>query len=82
MKPQDFYFLDDRLSRAQKLRHFARRSARYGGATLLGMVGVFAIVTVIGGIYFGLPIIAMRTLGYVPTGGLSVGGGVNPSTMP
>ncbi len=88
MKPQDFYFLDERLSRAQKLRLFARRSARYGGATLLGMVGVAAIVTVIGGLYLGMPVIAMYKLGYIPTGGLSIGsgpasaGGAKPSTMP
>ncbi len=88
MRPEDFYFLDERLSRGQKLRLFARRCAHYGGATLLGMVGVIAIITVIGGIYLGLPVIAMRTLGYVPGGGLSIGsgpissGGVKPSTMP
>ena len=88
MRPEDFYFLDERLSRGQKLRLFARRSAHYSGATLLGMVGVVAIVTVIGGIYLGLPVLAMRTLGYVPGGGLSIGSGPNssagvkPSTMP
>lgn len=88
MKPEDFYFLDERLSRGQKLRLFARRGARYGGATLLGMVGVAAIVTVVGGLYLGMPVIAMRTLGYVPGDGLTTGsgpissGGVKPSTMP
>ena len=51
-------------------------------------VGVVGIVTVIGGLYLGLPVLAMRTLGYVPGGGLSIGSGPNsspgvkPSTMP
>jgi len=88
MSPENFYFLDQRLSLWQKLRIFGYRCAHYSGATILGMVGVFAIVIVIGGLYLGLSVIAMRTLGYIPSGGLSIGNGphssagLKPSTAP